>query len=107
LTRKVVGRWGQTPVQTYQDFFERVESLERQLADLPEVSLMGAQYFPLMLSRPICMMKELLRAVTRKNLDMLVDNQHILEEIRFLQKDMENLKRDLKIARERGEKVQW
>ncbi len=92
---------------SYSDFFDLVQALEKLLANLPEVSLMGTQYFPLMLSRPICIAKELLRAVIKKNLDMLVDNPHILKEIELLQKDMENLKHDLKFARVRGERVQW
>ena len=92
-------------VEPYLRYLEKFERLEKELADLPEISLMGAQYFPLMLSRPICMQKELLKAASTLNLSMLPNNAHINEEIDLLKKDMANLGEDLRLARKRGEQV--
>lgn len=93
-------------LEPYLTFWERVEELERGLKDLPEIAVLGTQYFPLMLSRPICIEKELLKAASRANLGMLVDNEHIREEIGLLQKDMQYLKEDFKLLHERREKVE-
>jgi hypothetical protein len=98
-------REGLCLVEPYLRLLDRIKQLEGEIKGLPEISLMGAQYFPLMLSRPICMQKELLKAASTLNLDILPNNIHINEEINLLQKDMTNLGHDLKLARKRGEKV--
>jgi hypothetical protein len=98
-------REGLCLVEPYLRYLEKFERLEKELVDLPEISLMGAQYFPLMLSRPICMQKELLKAASTLNLSMLPNNAHINEEIDLLKKDMANLGEDLRLARKRGEQV--
>lgn len=99
---------------SYDEILAIFKELERKLKDLPEISLMGDQYFPLMISRPICIAKELLKwAITsietgdKNQLRWLVDNIHILEEMNLLKKDMDNLGKNLEIARVRVEPLQF
>lgn len=84
--------------EKYLRFLEKVEVLERELATLPELSLLGGSYFPPLLGYPICILKELVKwahsALKRgdvKQLRWLVDNEHIAEEIRLLQKVLKDL----------------
>lgn len=95
---------GTCVVEPYLTFLEKVEKLEGEFKKLPEIAVLGAQYFPLMLTRPICMEKELLKAASTLNLSMLPNNQHVNEEIDLLRKDMELLGEDLRLMRARGEK---
>lgn len=92
-------------VEPYLAFLEKVEKLESEFKQLPEIAVLGAQYFPLMLTRPICMEKELLKAASTLNLNMLPNNAHINEEIDLLRKDMRLVEEDLKLMRLRGEKI--
>jgi hypothetical protein len=98
-------RKGVCLVEPYLRYLEKFERLEKELADLPEISLVGTAYFPLMLSRPICMQKELLKAAIGLRLEMLPNNQHINEEIGLLKKDMQFLGEDLRLMRARGEHI--
>lgn len=88
----------------YLEFFEEVEQLEHKLPDLPEIYLQATQIFPLVLSRPICIEKELLKWSHPDKWNWLVDNAHIAEEIGLLQKDLRILKEALETARRTGEK---
>ena len=95
---------------SYDEVLEAFEQIERQLRNMPEIELLGAQYFPRLLSYPICIAKELLkwarkavRTGDKKELRWLIDNPHINEEIRGLQKTLENLEGDYAEARRRGE----
>ena len=88
----------------YLTFFEDVEQLEQKLAGLPEMSLEATQYFPLILSRPICIENELLKWSDPEKWHWLVDNEHITEEIGLLQKDLRLLKEALETTRRTGEK---
>ena len=101
------GKWrdGVCVLEPYLRYLEKVEGLERELKNLPDVSLLGTQYFPLMLSRPICIMKELLKGATTLRLHILPVNEHISEEIGLIEKDQEHLGSDLKQMRLRREKI--
>lgn len=98
-------------IKEYARVLSEFEDLERRLAMLKEIDLLGAQYFPKLLSYPICIAKELLKYAIRamrtgdlRQLQYLVDNAHIHEEIDILQKVLDrNLKEDLKSAEARGE----
>jgi len=95
---------------SYDEILEAFEQIERQLKYIPEIELLGGQYFPALLTYPICIAKELLKWATKvihtsdkKQLEWLIDNPHIIEEIRGLQRTLENLERDYAEARRRGE----
>ena len=95
---------------SYDEVLEAFEQIEHQLKRMPEIELLGAQYFPRLLSYPLCIAKELLkwaikavRTGDKKELRWLIDNPHINEEVRGLQKTLENLERDYVEARKRGE----
>jgi len=90
----------------YLEFLERYEQLERELKELPVVGPFGVNYAQLMLSRTICMAKEICKWAMKGDYHWLVDNQHILEEVSLLQKDMENLKHDVKVEKERKQE-EW
>lgn len=91
---------GNPQLPEYLEFFEEVERLEAKLQDLPEISAIGTQFFPLMLSRPICILKELCKGASPENLWILPNNLHINEEL-----DLEIVGHDLRIMRARKEKV--
>ena len=97
-------------ITEYTKMLSDFESLERRLAILKEIDLLGTQYFPKLLSYPICIAKELLKWAIKtmrfndlRQLEYLTDNPHIQEEIDVLQKVLRELKEDLTEAKARGE----
>lgn len=95
--------------EDYRKVREMFEAIEKEFASLPEIALLGGEYFPQLLSYPVCIAKELLKYAIFaleggdiKQLRWLYHNQHIEEEKRLLQKVLEDLNRDLEIAKSRG-----
>ncbi|MEM2446109.1 MAG: hypothetical protein QW734_05580 [Candidatus Bathyarchaeia archaeon] len=89
----------------YEEVYRDLAAVERKIMRLPRISIVDTEYLPYMLTRPICIAKEIAKWGRIANLEWLVDNAHILQEMELLQHDMENLKRDWVIAKERREEV--
>jgi len=92
-------------LEGYEEVYKDLANLEKKILRLPQISIVDTEYLPLMLTRPICMAKEMAKYGSQSNLEYLVGNAHILQEMDLLQHDMENLEKDWKIAEERKESV--
>jgi len=104
------GLWsGMIPAFTnYHQLLNHLDWLETQMAKLPSVSSRGTNLLGMTITRPICMLKEVVKwaAVGEINDDLsrmrwiTPDNQHINEEWALFQKDLKEIEENLKWLRE-------
>lgn len=74
---------------SYWDYFADLEKLEKKALQLPKLCSRGTEIFPLILSRQICVSKELVKLHKPERWQYIPNNNHVMEELGLLKRDIE------------------